>query len=126
MDLYVATTVRILETEPIDFLANPTFLPAALAARYDALWTEARMAKVIDAAVRNRVAIEINGRYKIPSEGFLRMAKARGATFTLGTNNAGAADFGDWAYSLAMQKALGLTWKEMFTPGHGPNRAQRE
>ena len=48
--------------------STPTFLPAAIAPRYDALWTEARMNRVIDAAVKNGVAIEIGARYKIPSE----------------------------------------------------------
>ena len=126
MDLLVSKIVGILETEPIDVYANATFLPAVIAARYDALWTEARMAKVIDAAVKSGVAIEIGARYKIPSERFLRLAKSKGARFTFGTNNAGASDLGDWSYPLAMQKALGLTWKDMFVPGHGPNRAQRE
>ena len=126
MDLLVSKTVGILETEPIDVYANSTFLPAVIAERYDTLWTEARMAKVIDAAVKSGVAIEIGGRYKIPSERFLRLAKARGAKFTFGTNNAGATDLGDWSYPLAMQKALGLTWKDMFVPGHQPSRAQRE
>ena len=126
MDLLVSKTVGILETEPIDVYANATFLPAAIADRYDPLWTEARMAKVIDAAVKSGVAIEIGARYKIPSERFLRLAKSKGAKFTFGTNNAGAADLGDWSYPLAMQKALGLTWKDMFVPGHEPSRAQRE
>jgi len=126
MDLLVSKTVGILETEPIDVYANATFLPAAIADRYDRLWTEARMAKVIDAAVKSGVAIEIGARYKIPSERFLRLAKSKGAKFTFGTNNAGAADLGDWSYPLAMQKALGLTWKDMFVPGHEPSRAQRE
>jgi hypothetical protein len=126
MDLLVAKTVGILETEPIDLWANATFLPAVIAGRYDSLWTEARMAKVIDAAVKSGVAIEIGARYKIPSERFLRLAKAKGAKFTFGTNNAGAADLGDWSYPLAMQKALSLTWKDMFVPGHQPSRAQRE
>jgi hypothetical protein len=126
MDLLVSKTVGILETEPIDVYVNPTFLPAVIAERYDTLWTEARMAKVIDAAVKSGVAIEIAGRYKIPSERFLRLAKSRGAKFTFGTNNAGATDLGDWAYPLAMQKALGLTWKDMFVPGHQRSRAQRE
>jgi hypothetical protein len=125
MDLVVEKTVGVLK-EPIDFLANPTFLPAALVPRYDALWTEARMTRVIEAAVANGVAVEINGRYKIPSERFLRLAKAKGVKFTFGTNNAGAADFGDWSYPLAMQKALGLTGKDMFVPGHAPSRARRE
>jgi len=95
MDVLVSKTVAILESEPIDIYANPTFLPAVIAPRYEALWTEARMTKVIDAAVKSGVAIEIGGRYKIPSEQFLRLAKSKGAKFTFGTNNTGTADFGD-------------------------------
>jgi len=126
MELLVERTVGILETEPIDVWVNPTFLPAAIAARYDELWTEARMTRVIDAAVKSRVAIEINARYRIPSERFLRLAKKRGAKFTFGTNNASAADLGDWSYPLEMQRRLGLEWRDMFVPGHAPSRAQRE
>jgi hypothetical protein len=126
MDLLVAKTVGILETEPIDIYVNSTFLPAAIAPRYDALWTEARMTRVIEAAVKNEVAIEINARYKLPSEAFLRLAKAKGAKFTFGTNNGGANDLGDWSYPLDMQKKLDLKWPDMFVPGHQPSRAQRE
>jgi len=126
MDLLVSKIVGILETEPIDIYVNATFLPAAIAPRYDALWTEARMTRVIDAAVKSGVAIEIGARYKIPSEAFLRLAKARGAKFTFGTNNGGANDLGDWSYPLEMQKKLDLKWQDMFVPGHQPSRAQRE
>ena len=126
MDLLVSKIVGILETEPIDIYVNATFLPAAIAPRYDALWTEERMTRVIDAAVKKGVAIEIGARYRIPSERFLRLAKARGAKFTFGTNNAGANDLGDWSYPLEMQKKLDLKWQDMFVPGHQPSRAQRE
>jgi hypothetical protein len=126
MDLLVSKIVGILETEPIDIYANATFLPAAIAPRYDVLWTEARMTRVIDAAVKSGVAIEIGARYRIPSEAFLRLAKARGAKFTFGTNNGGANDLGDWSYPLDMQKKLDLKWQDMFVPGHQPSRAQRE
>jgi hypothetical protein len=126
MDLLVSKTVEILETEPIDVYVNPTFLPEAIAARKDALWTEARMSRVIDAAVKSGVAIEIGARYRLPSEAFLRLAKARGAKFTFGTNNGGADDLGDWSYPLEMQKRLDLKWTDMFVPGHQPSRAQRE
>ena len=102
-----------------------TFLPAAIAPRYDALWTEARMKKVIDAAVKNGVAIEINARYKIPSEAFLRLAKQAGAKFTFGTNNTGPNDLGAWSYPLEMQRKLELKWQDLFVPGHQPSRAQR-
>jgi len=95
----VEKAVGILETEPIDIHVNPTFLPAA---------------------------IEINARYRIPSEAFLRLARSKGAKFTFGTNNAGANDLGDWSYPLDMQKKLGLEWQDMFVPGHQPSRALRE
>jgi hypothetical protein len=126
MDMLVGKAVGILENEPIDIYVNPTFLPEVLADDYDTLWTDARMKKVIDAAVKNDVAIEINGRYKLPSERFLRMAKEAGVKFTFGTNNAGADDLGDWSYPLEMQRALGLGWQDMFVPGHGPSKAQKE
>jgi hypothetical protein len=126
MELLVAKTVGILETEPIDVYVNPTFLPAVIAERYDELWTEERMTRVVDAAVKHSVAIEINARYKLPSERFLRLAKAKGARFTFGTNNAGASDLGDWSYPLEMQRKLELKWQDMFVPGHQPSRAQRE
>ncbi len=64
--------------EPIDIYANATFLPDQIAAEYDALWTPERMQRVIDAAVKNDVAIEINNRYKIPSAAFIKAAKASG------------------------------------------------
>ncbi|HVO12931.1 MAG TPA: family 16 glycoside hydrolase [Vicinamibacteria bacterium] len=126
MEELVAQTVGILENEPIDVYVNATFLPAAIAARYDQLWTAARMRRVIDAAVQHGVAIEIGARYRLPSEAFLRLAKAAGVKFTFGTNNGGASDLGDWSYPLEMQRKLGLTWKDMFVPGHQPSRAQRE
>ncbi len=126
MDMLVGKAAGILESEPIDIYVNPTFLPEVIADDYDTLWTDARMKKVIDAAVKNDVAIEINGRYKLPSERFLRMAKEAGAKFTFGTNNAGADDLGDWSYPLEIQQALELGWEDMYVPGHAPSKAQRE
>lgn len=125
MDDLTAQAVAIISNEPIDIYVNPTFLPEAIAGRYDELWTEPRMRRIIDAAAAHDVAIEINARYRIPSERFLRLAHAAGVKFTIGTNNTGSADFGDWSYPMAMQHRLGLTWKDIFVPGHAPTRAQR-
>ena len=125
MDMLVRRSRASSRREPIDIYVNPTFLPEAIAAGYDALWTEERMTRVINAAVKKDVAMEINARYKIPSARFLRLAKA-GVKFTFGTNNGGANDLGDWSYPLEMQKKLDLKWQDMFVPGHQPSRAQRE
>jgi hypothetical protein len=123
MEMYVRRIVDILEHEPIDIFVNPTFLPEVLAADYDRLWTEARMRKVIDAAVGNDIAIEINDRYRIPSLAFVQLAKERGAKFTFGTNNGGRDDLGYLTYALEIQKACGLGSKDFFVPGWRPSRA---
>ncbi len=116
MDMLVEKTVGILNDEPIDIYVNPTFLPAQIADEYDALWTDARMDRVIEAAVKNGVAIEINSRYRLPSEKFIRKAKAAGAMFAFGTNNGRKDDLGDLAYSRLMARRCDLTTDDLFVP----------
>jgi len=31
-----------------------------------------------------------------------------------------------WSYPMTMQEKVGLTWRDMYVPGHEPTRAQRE
>jgi hypothetical protein len=115
MDMYVKKIVGILEREPIDLFVNPTFLPAVLAAEYDDLWTRERMDRVIQAAVKHDVAIEINARYRIPSIAFIRRAKASGVKFALGTNNGGR-ELGRLEYCLKAIEECGLDESHMFLP----------
>jgi len=115
MDRYVDFNVEVMAREPIDILANPTFLPACIEAQYDALWTPARMERVIAAAVRYGVAIEINSRYRIPSLPLLRMAREAGVRFSFGSNHHGE-DIGRLEYCLEMASELGLTKQDVFTP----------
>jgi hypothetical protein len=127
METLVDRTVGILEHEPIDIYANPTFLPALIAADSDKLWTEERMRKVVDAAARNHVAIELNNRYKLPSERFAMMAKEAGCKFSFGTNNARADDLGRCEYSLKMVEACKLAGQHFFVPGAGlPKAVERK
>lgn len=117
METLVARSVDILENEPIDIFVNPTFLPELIAGDYDRLWTEERMAKVICAAVRNDVAIELNDLYHLPSSKFVRMAKAAGCKFTLGSNNTGPDDLGRSDYGVRMVAECGLVAGDFFVPG---------
>jgi hypothetical protein len=114
MDLYVAHSLEVL-SEPITIWANPTFLPVELASRYDELWTDARMKSLIDKAVKNNVAIEINSRFKVPHAKFIKMAKAAGAHFTFGTNQHGKG-IGDINWSINMAKKCGLRRDDFFIP----------
>lgn len=117
METLVDRATGILEHEPIDIYVNPTFVPAVLQKDYDRLWTEARMQKVIGAAVKNGVAIEINDRYKLPSPAFIKAAKAGGCKFSFGTNNTGPADLRRSEYGLRMIEECQLGWQDFFVPG---------
>ena len=86
MERYFAHNMQILD-EPISILANPTYLPAAVADKYDSLWTEERMRKLIAKAVARGIALEIQAESSFPRPKFLRLAKEMGAKFSFGTNN---------------------------------------
>jgi hypothetical protein len=115
MDRFVDWHVQIIAEEPIDILANVSWLPAPLAADYDQFWTVSRMQKVIDAAVKYRVALEIGAALKLPKISFLRMAKSAGVKFTFGSNGR-YPNMGKLDYSIAMAQELGLRREDMFTP----------
>ena len=86
MEEYMAHNLQILD-EPVSILANPTYLPSCIASRYDELWTEARMKKIIAKAVEKGVAIEVQAGSAFPKPAFLKLAKSMGAKFSFGTNN---------------------------------------
>jgi histidinol phosphatase-like PHP family hydrolase len=116
MDRYVDFHEEVMAKEPIDIIANPTFLPEALEPDYDKLWTEKRMRKIIESAVRHHVAIEINSRYKVPRLPFLEMAKSARVKFSFGSNAHTADAIGDIDYGVAMYRKLRLTLADFFRP----------
>jgi hypothetical protein len=115
MELLTQTIVTILNNEPIDIYVNPTYLPDVLAADYDKLWTAERLTKIIDAAAKNGVAIEISNKLHLPKASFIKQAKQAGVKFTFGSNNVDA-NFGRLEYCLEMVKECGLTAEDMWLP----------
>lgn len=127
MDRYVEWHEQILASGPIHILANVSWLPAALMPDYDRLWTEKRMRKVVEAAVKRGVAIEISASYKLPRMPFLRLAKEAGAKFAFGSNGR-YPKMGLLESSIQAARQLGLKRTDMFWPTHSgvasPTRSQ--
>jgi hypothetical protein len=115
MELLVRTIEQILDNEPVDIYANPTYLPDMLIKEYDSLWTPERVKRVIDAAARNGVAIEISNRLKLPKSDFIRQAKKAGIKFSVGTNNVDS-KLGGEEYALEMIRECKLEPSDMFLP----------
>jgi hypothetical protein len=115
MRRYVQHNLRVL-AEPITILANPTYLPPAVADRYDELWTDERMRQVICAAVANHVALEINASSPWPHDRFIQLAKEMGARFTFGSNNFDDRPINMSRCADALQR-FGLTKNDLSVPG---------
>jgi len=115
MDRYAEFHEEVIATEPIDILANTTWLPKAIEKQYDRLWTPKRFRKIVDAVLKYGVAMEINSQYLLPRLPLLRMAKEAGVTFSFGSNIRGP-NVGKLDYCVEVAKTLGLTRHDLFTP----------
>ncbi len=113
MQRYMNFIEQILTTEPIDIFGWPTFLPVPIARQYSQLWTQQRVARIIDLARTRKIAIEINEVAHVPDDRFILAAKRAGLKFTFGTDsrNQNAARF---YYCYEMAQRCGLTEADMF------------
>jgi|GEM_PF-3567897 len=116
MDMIMERTLKIINEEPIDFLASPTRLSTSMMKDYDKYWTDARVTQLVKALKDNNIAMEINAVSKVPSARIIKAAKAAGVKFTLGTNNNGVRELDRLAYSLRMVEECGLTIDDMWFP----------
>ncbi|MBL8178072.1 MAG: hypothetical protein JNK48_25570 [Bryobacterales bacterium] len=116
MDRYVDYHIEVMARQPLDILANPTFLPTPLQPDAARLWTAPRMTKIIDAAKKYNVAIEINTKYQVPAMPFLEMAKGAGIQFSFGSNAHDAAAIGEISFCVDTWRKLRLPASRFFRP----------
>jgi len=116
MEQLVDRIENIIGKEPVDIYVNATYLPEEIQGRYNELWTENRMDRVIEALKNNNVAMEISARYKIPSATFISRAKQAGVKFTFGTNNTSPNDLGRLEYCLDMIEKCDLRSNDIWVP----------
>lgn len=124
MDRYVDWHIEILTTQPIDILANVSWIPEKFGDAYETLWSPARLEKVIQALLQAGVAMEINSGFRLPRMSFLRAAKGAGVKFCFGSN-AHYPNMGLLDYPLEMARTLGLSASDMWLPGANGPRACR-
>ena len=125
MERFVDWHVEVMAREPIDILANTTWLPASMLEQWELYWTPTRMKKIIAAALKYGVALEISSSYKLPKLPFLKLAKAAGVKFSFGSNGR-YPNMGKLDYCFAMAKELDLQSGHMFKPAaEGMKAVQR-
>jgi len=112
----LVSQIEKIAGEPIAIYVNPTYLPEVLAGRYDELWTDERIDRVVKALKDHGVALEINSRLELPGERVIARAKEAGLRFAFGTNNTDE-HLGRSDYALHMSEKLGLQPEDIFLPG---------
>jgi len=115
MDQLVSQIEQVV-TEPVAIYVNPTYLPESIADRYDELWTDERIDRIVKALKDNGVALEINSRLLLPGKAVIAKAKAAGVKFAFGTNNTDE-QLGRSEYALRMLKEFQLEPGDLFLPG---------
>jgi len=86
MNRYMEHNLQILD-EPINILANVTYLPSFVEDQYDKLWTEERMKAIIQKAIDRNIALEIQAESDFPKPKFIQLALKMGAKLSFGSNN---------------------------------------
>jgi len=122
MDRFVDWHVEVMRREPIDILANTTWLPAGMLEQWELYWTPERMKKIIDAALKYGIALEISSSYKLPKLPFLKRAKAAGTKFSFGSNGR-YPNMGKLDYCLEIARELDLKEPDMFVPAADGQKA---
>ena len=122
MDRFADWHVEVMAREPFDILANTSWLPAGMLEQWELYWTPPRMKKVIEAALKYGIALEISSSYQLPKLPFLKLAKAAGAKFSFGSNGR-YPNMGKLDYCFAMAKDLDLKPADMFAPAPDGQKA---
>ncbi len=122
MDRFVDWHLELMAREPIDILANTTWLPVGMLEQWELYWTPPRMEKIIDAALKYGIALEISSSYKLPRLPLLKLAKAAGVKFSFGSNGR-YPNMGKLDYCFEMAKALELKPADLFAPAPDGQKA---
>lgn len=119
MEVMVANLCDLVRTMPIEIIAHPTFMPAALRNiedDLDAWWTEEREDRFVEAVVQSGVAIEISNRYRLPHDRLLSKARQAGARFALGSDGHRRDQIAQLGWAVETAQRVGITEADLFVP----------
>ena len=119
-DTYMEAHARALELlaseMPVDILAHPTLVALPFrSVEVDALWTDEREQRMVDALFNAGIAFEISSRYP-PHQRLVRRAAARGVRLSLGSDGHTAEQVANIAAPLALARSLGVADVDLYDP----------
>jgi len=116
VEKYMEAILSAVAEDPLDVIAHPTYLPGALAGRYDEIWNERRCGELWAAAAARGVAAEISGRWMVPRPRQIALALEAGVTFALGSDAHRRPELFDLDYPLRMVEEFRIPEDRIFLP----------
>lgn len=124
MDAHLASLEALAAEMPIDILAHPTLVTLDFRhAPTDALWTEEREARFVDALFNAGIAFEISSRYP-PHERIVRRAVDRGVRISLGSDGHSPEQVANITTPLALARSLGVADDDLYDPRRHGSKTQ--
>jgi histidinol phosphatase-like PHP family hydrolase len=126
VELWLESAERLAAEMPVDVMAHPTLISKRLhAGDPDALWSEEREERLVEALYRGGIAFEISSRYP-PHERIVRRAADRGVRLSLGSDGHRPWEVADVARPLALTRSLGVPDEELYDPVRHGSKVPRE
>jgi histidinol phosphatase-like PHP family hydrolase len=125
MDAHTETLERFARDMPVDILAHPTLVTMPFRnADIDALWSDERETRVVDALFDAGIAFEISSRYP-PHERIVRRAVERGVRMSLGSDGHTRDQVANIARPLALTRQLGVADVDLYDPKRHGSKTSR-
>lgn len=122
MDAHLDYLEAFAREMPVDILAHPTLIHLPFrTADLDALWTESRETRLVNALFAGGIAFEISNRYR-PHERLVRRAVERGVRISLGSDGHTFEQVADVAWPLAFARSLGVKDEDLYDPRRHASR----
>lgn len=116
MDAFIVELERFARAMPVDILAHPTLIAVPFRPHAtDALWTEEREERLVNALFHAGIAFEISNRYR-PHERIVARAAARGVRLSLGSDGHTAEQVASIEWPLAVARRNGVPDSELYDP----------
>jgi putative hydrolase len=110
------TLIRAIESELLDVLVHPTWLPDAIRPQTNLLITKNWIDSVIDTAADYNVAIEISGAWKVPDELFVKECLKKGVKLSIGSDGHNASSICNTKYATDLLKKVKASPESIFLP----------
>jgi histidinol phosphatase-like PHP family hydrolase len=125
MRAHIAYLEQFAREMPVDILAHPTLITLPFRAEnVDALWTEERETRLVDALFAGGIAFEISNRYP-PHRRLVERAVARGVRISLGSDGHTLHQVADLVKPLSLARSIGVRDEDLYDPRRHGSRTQR-